>query len=1035
MKYCKLHSLGFTCIIFCMSFVEVRGQILYDNITIENGLPSNDVNAITKDRNGYIWLATANGIARFDGYRYKSIQYQPEGKSGLKGNNVHFIHEDKAGNLWICQSAGLSKLNPHSWEMESYFFADSINGSKYDWEVFRIYENKDGTFLAATSKGLREFDENQKLLLPFGDYPLTDSINTFWASRFIDYDENKLIIGTSRGIVVMNKNTGKYKRYHFPMNKENKDEIPGIVSALYMDENKKIWIGWYVGPLTLFDPHSGHMTPYELIEEGIKNDNMIIYDISKSHEKNQMLISDYYKNIWHFNTQNFTWEKISPDIIKDKGICKGIFCDDQKKLWLCTNNGIFTTNPRQLDFKTFKLKIPQIAGNENNITGIFKDDLSQEIFISTGIAGNIFKYDKSKNRILSLPEKLKNLCQQRWQGYSGFELDSKSNLWIGGNNIIHKWNEKKNILQSFRADPQNSNTIAEKGYNSVFLSSIDKIYFYSNRNLKYYDENNGQYEDLLNTSIYSGRISSIYEDDKKQLWVARSETNNHLKAVITKINQNTFKQHHYVHPIIESCIHGTGRSLTCVLPINSEEILVGTSFGLFYGEIVNHNLKLNQFNSSQGFFASQIVTMQKDKMENIWILTSDGLYIYRHKNSMFIRLTKEDGMLSNQANSISVYADHVYLAYNYGYFQELNSSFLEEHIESKIAITGIKIHEEDIDYVDRIIRLNHDENRIRFEFSSFQYGFHNQIKYRFKLDGIEPDFILTSDPFIQYNNLPSGKYTFYVSSQNSNGSWNKAAEVKIEIKAPFWATTWFKLLMSGVIIFFSYSFYKSRVNIIQRENLLKQQRMEAEMTALRSQMNPHFIFNCLNTIDSYIITNKAERASDLLQKFSKLIRFVLENSSKNIIPIEVEIATLEIYLRLERELMEEKFDYIIQLDDKIRNQNVKIPTMAIQPYIENAILHGIRHRTDKAGMIKILISKRESNLYIVIEDNGVGRKAATEINKLRTIKHNSKGLALAEKRLYNFDHNCKIIIEDLINGDEIPSGTKVNIILKCHNEK
>jgi LytS/YehU family sensor histidine kinase len=160
----------------------------------------------------------------------------------------------------------------------------------------------------------------------------------------------------------------------------------------------------------------------------------------------------------------------------------------------------------------------------------------------------------------------------------------------------------------------------------------------------------------------------------------------------------------------------------------------------------------------------------------------------------------------------------------------------------------------------------------------------------------------------------------------------------------------------------------------RQEAFLRQQRAEAENKALRAQMNPHFVFNCMNTIEYYILSNQSDKASGFLQNFSLLVRNVLENSQNDLIPLQQELDTLRLYIDLEKERVEDKFQYQITVDAAIL-ETCQIPPLLLQPFVENAILHGLRHKTDGIEFLDIQLRSANNRLWVTIEDNGVGRKA------------------------------------------------------------
>lgn len=226
------------------------------------------------------------------------------------------------------------------------------------------------------------------------------------------------------------------------------------------------------------------------------------------------------------------------------------------------------------------------------------------------------------------------------------------------------------------------------------------------------------------------------------------------------------------------------------------------------------------------------------------------------------------------------------------------------------------------------------------------------------------------------------------------------------------------------------------VHQIRREEQLKldfERRLsKVEMGALRSQMNPHFIFNCLNSIDYYILKNETEKASDYLNRFSRLIRLILQNSRKNQVNLKDELEALRLYIEMETLRFQGQFVYSIQIKNGLVPVDHEIPPMLLQPYVENAIWHGLLH-SNRTGRLDIILALEGHNLLCVIEDNGVGREFVQEMNANSRLKTRSMGTKITEDRLELFSrlyHNeASVEIIDLKDRGGVALGTRVELTI------
>ena len=209
---------------------------------------------------------------------------------------------------------------------------------------------------------------------------------------------------------------------------------------------------------------------------------------------------------------------------------------------------------------------------------------------------------------------------------------------------------------------------------------------------------------------------------------------------------------------------------------------------------------------------------------------------------------------------------------------------------------------------------------------------------------------------------------------------------------------------------------------------------ETKLLALRLQMNPHFIFNSLTAINNFILNNDAETASLLLTKFSRFVRQVMDNSRTEWISLRDELKALQIYIELEQLRFENKFDINIEVSPDVDREMVHVPPLIIQPYVENAIWHGLLHKKKDRAVLSIRCWKEKDMLCLQIEDNGIGREASSKLNKSSLSSHKSHGLKVTEERLqilnqvYNVDASMKVV--DLLGKDHHPEGTRVTLRMK-----
>jgi LytS/YehU family sensor histidine kinase len=307
--------------------------------------------------------------------------------------------------------------------------------------------------------------------------------------------------------------------------------------------------------------------------------------------------------------------------------------------------------------------------------------------------------------------------------------------------------------------------------------------------------------------------------------------------------------------------------------------------------------------------------------------------------------------------------------------------------------------------------------------------------YSYRLTGSENnDWSRTSNEHtVSFASLRPGSYVFEVRSQGWNGQWGKSTSFSFEILPPFWQTWWFRSLCALLVTGSAVWLVKRRIRYIRHESELKHKMAEAEMAALRSQMNPHFIFNCLNAIDNLIQTNQKDKATAYLSRFAKLIRNVLDSSKNNVVLFQKDFESLQLYLQMEQFRCSNRFEYELTADEELLQGDYKIPPLLVQPFVENAIHHGLLNK--QAGERKLIITARLKNEIIeyTVTDNGIGRKKAQELKQINKPELQSYGIRITEERLglYNGSGNDEnnITITDLYENS-VPAGTCVVIKVK-----
>jgi hypothetical protein len=340
----------------------------------------------------------------------------------------------------------------------------------------------------------------------------------------------------------------------------------------------------------------------------------------------------------------------------------------------------------------------------------------------------------------------------------------------------------------------------------------------------------------------------------------------------------------------------------------------------------------------------------------------------------------------------------------------------------------------------RLVELNIDEHDLSISAATPGYFGPHSLTYSYKLEGYDKQWQSTDNPYFKYTNLRGGHYKFnYRVSDDEGVSWTDGVTtLTICNKIPLWYRPWFIALNILILLILIGLIYRMKIKAIHRTSQLKhdynKKLANIKMAALRAQMNPHFMFNSLNAINTYILKEETEEASEYLTKFSQLMRAVLSNSKSTLVSLSDELKALRLYIELEALRFEEEFQYSIEVGPDLDTSQIAFPPLLIQPYVENAIRHGLLEKESPPRTLRVIITSiNGEKLSIKIEDNGIGRAAASAKSTLYDPSKKSYGMQITRDRIglieQILDIETEVFVSDLYIGNSDTTGTVVEVIL------
>jgi ligand-binding sensor domain-containing protein len=421
---------------------------------------------------------------------------------------------------------------------------------------------------------------------------------------------------------------------------------------------------------------------------------------------------------------------------------------------------------------------------------------------------------------------------------------------------------------------------------------------------------------------------------------------------------------------------------------------------------------------------------------NLWVGTDKGLNKINVAQPGFpvTKYTTGDGLVSDITNALYVDSNKVFVGSPEGI-----TFFDEEKLISQsrcdLLFTDIAVGAGKWSFDSMPALIDHKMNSVRFDYVGISYKSGGDVRYRYRLIGLDSNWRETRETFVSYPTLPSGDYQFQLQAVNKFDVYSKMITAGFTIDKLLYERTWFQVLIillflaaTGILVMLIIRRIRKR----EREKTSISKRIsELEQLSRKAQMNPHFIFNSLNSIQQYVMDADVAGANKFISGFSRLIRQTLDFSSRPEISLEEELDYLTNYLEIERTRLEDAFSWAVEIDKAVDPAEYYIPPMILQPFVENSVRHGLRFRRDREGKVVITVKREDEHLVCILEDNGVGRKAAMKYKSISPINYQSKGMSLTADRIamFNKEHDKKITmqIDDLEDDAQQALGTKVTI--------
>ncbi|MGB4820332.1 MAG: histidine kinase [Saprospiraceae bacterium] len=959
----------------------------YKNYTVADGLLSNKVFAICQDSTGYMYFATDRGISVFNGHSFKNFTV----KEGMPTNIYYGLYKDKWNRVWA-QSTSDQLIAFKDGEIEKIYKLPKVCRQVNFFEnEFGIYIQIDyGTYffenifmkknrIIDLYKSLNNFPENKNSIFNNNKQIILSKDNIYLKDILSDSLTLYPDIKVSKYLkTYLNKGTGSF--YNFKKNiiylRDTTHEI-----LIYNEKDNNILLHTTLNKL--LNSLGQIYTPY------IKNDYFYI-ETSKGYIQ---IDSNINITTFKYPINNYEVEITRSHIDKDNN------------LWIGTSNaGCYLITPSMKSIKNLP-KLNKEHGNYNIING--SDNI---IFVGTS-KGNIYLYTNN------------NLKKIAFLGdYPIHTIDIKKKTTLLANALnVYEFNYTSNSINkdyifnlsnSLKPNDQIfSKPFRNDGNKFIFRSNDEKVLFIARVSdllkIKQNDEKN-----FKTKIIYDGIVENI------------KQTKSGFTIILLNNKLYQIDNLDQIQPLL---LNNELIFKTYAID-NNDDLWLGTEYDGIWKFSKNCLEKVYpEINSS-------INNIFIDNKNNKYFSTNSGIFIARENQdrNLIEKFSHQDGILNKNilglfANSENIYAisdDYFTIIPNY---PEIGKYFLTPKLKifANNAILDTTV-------------VNIVNNTFSFIMESLDFSSLGESKFHYMLEGFDEEWKITKNTEINYALTKPGTYTFRCKLENYKGQISPNESTMLIILLPRWYETLFFRIL-GIIILVSMltgsiQFVLKRKKKTEKARLMADRQIsDVKLESLRAQMNPHFVFNAMGSIQNLIQNDQKDLADTYLSRFSRLLRLYLESSKNEDILLKDEIQLITKYLEIEKLRFKNRLDFKIMVQpSELDTSTVKIPSLLLQPIIENALGHGLFHK-EGGGLISILIEEKVEGLKIIIEDDGIGRAKAAQMKTQTSNSHISRGLEMMKDRisLVNKKGNYLVTLEyhDLIK-DSIPLGTRVILKIK-----
>lgn len=999
----------------------------FNHLTTVNGLSSNTATCVAEDGQGFIWIGTDNGLNRYDGYRMKQFYHNDADSNSLVCSIVQALHCDRKGRLWIVTAEGISCFLPQQNRFLNYSTRLPAPRRLKNNVNAMVSEDADGTIWITDQEEVIFKVDGQMNLQPVvihvPPFRLATLLKQGYDRMMQDHEGHTWAVCGAHIYLLDPRTRQPQATYDFTA------QLPhASITSLVEDSQGHYWVTTWGSQLWQFLPGEHLLKP-------AASDIPVTSITEWPYEGHPWMAAiGTFSGLYLLNGPDDIFKKISwnpNDPYSVQGtVFFSIFTDRRKDLWVCTNNGVNYVETGKKLFDILPITEPGTSNYQRDRASIPFSYF--EGSTGTWIAKqykSTFLFDDSLHikRFYTSLYPLSTTSVQ-WRRNADYFFERGNDLYMTTDTGLVIYDTKRATSRLYLPSGINEaelRTMVALDSERLLIRSVSHgLFVFDMRTKRFINPV------ICHDAGTPPRLNYMIRTTRGHIYLSGDAGNSLLQydpacGTLTSIEPRNEKAYH----LLDNKIMGMDED-------SSGRLWLASTSGIFIYDPSANQVEAH-FNEN-GRMGEQF-RICFDRYHNAWTNGNTGIWCYLSAQKRWLNFNASDGLpgsdfegiITRRKNGDIVAGLEGALAIFhpgqlYAGSEQLSTVITEASINDSILPFPL---------LEGLLRLQPDQNSFSVDFAVPGSANPSYMQYRYRLEPLMSSFRANSNGHINFNGLMPGHYILHVKGMGKAGEQAREARLDIVIE-PHWYQTWWSRALAVLILVAVISWIaRGRIAAIRRSSALRQRIVETEMQALRAQMDPHFIFNSLSSIENFIMKNEKRMASDYLNKFARLIRLILDASREELVSVATDLEALQLYVDLQQISYNNKFTFVLHADPALLQDDYRVPPLLVQPYVENAIVHGLSHSQASDLRLSVHATLESDHIRYVVEDNGIGREKAQIYNQRNKPLHKSVGLKITEERIQIFSRRTKsrgsVSITDLYDAAGTPCGTRVNMIIKA----